>query len=363
MEKDKIVRALETFLTHCQAQGANRWLKARQEELGAVPDGDLRNRAFAQELSRLSPTLAAEVIEHLRLFMQQRKVEYESLYSSLLNPQLLSLAVPPQRLHKIIDTLRQRGYKISWWLFTSGPPKLALPAERDQAPTLTLGERIALAKKPSPQQIEKLLYDRDESVIGSLLNNPRITEGEVLKIASSNRTGPGILQTISQNPRWMNNYRVKLALIQNINTPLGVALGLLNYLLLKDLDEVCQSGHLAKELKETAENLLRERLLSMSAEERSALALGASPSLIELLLEYPTPLVLLGLLDNPHLTAEEVLMMAQDSRTPPEILERIGQNFRWVVERSIALALIKNPQCPEGLRQRLSHYLRQTTDN
>lgn len=361
--ENKILQSLESFLIRCQSLGAERWLKARQEELGCVPDSDIRKRAFAEEFSRLTPALAAEVIEQLRLSMQRRKVEYESLYSTLLNPQLLSQAFPRSRLHKIIDTLRQRGYKISWWLLTSGPPKVALALERDQAPTLTLGERITLAKKPSPKQIEKLLYDRDESVIAALLNNPRLTEGEVLKIAASSRTGPAILQTISQNPRWMTNYQVKLALIQNVNTPLGVALGLLNFLLLKDLDEVRQSGHLAKELKETAETLLRERILSLSAEERSTLALGASPGLAVLLLEHPTPLVLLGLLQNPHLTAEEILLMAQDPRTPPEILERIGQNFRWIVEPSIAEALLKHSQSPASLRERLKRYLRPRTDN
>lgn len=284
-------------------------------------------------------------------------MEYELFYSCLLNPRQFFQTLPPRRLHRVIDTLRQRGYQISWWLVTSGPPKVTLPLESEQAPAITLGERISLAKKPSPKQIEKLLYDRDEPVIRTLLNNPRITEGEALKIAAFPRTWPSILQAISQHPRWVTNYRVKLALIQNINTPMGVALGLLNYLTLKDLDEVRLSSHLTQELKEAAQTLLRERILSLSAEERSALALGASPSLIRVLLENPTPLVLLGLLKNPHLTGEEVLLISRDPRTPAEILERIGRNFRWIVERPVALALVKHPQCPEGLRNRLYRYL------
>lgn len=304
----------------------------------------------------------AEVIEALRSSMQRKELEYEALFSSLLDLQRLSEVFHPRHLHRIIDTLRQRGYKISWWLLTSGPPKTVLPQAQEQAPTLTLGERVALARKSSPQQIEKLLYDQNEAVIGTLLNNPRLTENEVLKIASSPRTGARVLQTMARNPRWMPNYKVKLALIYNANTPGGLVLGLLNYLVLKDLEEVCQSSHLNRELREAADNLLRERILSLSSEERSALALGASIDLIKLLLENPTPLVLLGLLENPHLTTEEILLIAQDPRTPAEILERIGHNLQWAGERAVALALIQHPQCPPDLQRKLYRYLKGLID-
>ena len=70
--------------------------------------------------------------------------------------------------------------------------------------TLTLGERRALARKPSVQSIESLLLDPDPRVLKHLLQNPRITENLVLKVTSARPQKPQILLMVFEHNVWGN---------------------------------------------------------------------------------------------------------------------------------------------------------------
>ena len=108
--------------------------------------------------------------------------------------------------------------------------------------------------------LRKLLKDQDPMVIRSLLLNPRLTESEVLKIASLRPTSPRILEEVFHNATWVARYRVKKALVCNPYSPPSIAVHLLKFLLLSDLREIAQFENLHLAVKEIAHQLLRERM-------------------------------------------------------------------------------------------------------
>jgi hypothetical protein len=89
--------------------------------------------------------------------------------------------------------------------------------------TLALGERIALARRASVAVIEELRRDREPRVIASLFENPRLTEGHVVRLATDRRTDPRVLLFVGQHPRWSAAYEVRLALCRNPKTPLQIS--------------------------------------------------------------------------------------------------------------------------------------------
>jgi hypothetical protein len=107
--------------------------------------------------------------------------------------------------------------------------------------------------------LRKLLKDQDPMIIRSLLLNPRLTESEVLKIASLRPTSPRILEEVFHNATWVARYRVKKALVYNPYSPPSIAVHLLKFLLLSDLREIAQLENLHLAVKEVAHQLLRER--------------------------------------------------------------------------------------------------------
>ena len=80
-----------------------------------------------------------------------------------------------------------------------------------------------------------MLFDPDPRVVQTILGNPRLTEGDVVKLAASRRASPEILKTVAQDTRWVARYQVKLALVSNPTTPTRIVLGLIPYLMKQDL--------------------------------------------------------------------------------------------------------------------------------
>jgi hypothetical protein len=110
------------------------------------------------------------------------------------------------------------------------------PAAIDGAPTdsnphdvprahgraLTLGERKWLARRPDRETIQRLLADPHPDVIRRCLENSRVTEDDVLRLAAK-RPGRGdVLAEIARSP-WVRRPRVRLALVLNPATPLEIA--------------------------------------------------------------------------------------------------------------------------------------------
>lgn len=122
---------------------------------------------------------------------------------------------------------------------------------------VTLGEKRSLAKGRLKDTLDRLLYDEDPTVIRSILSNPRITEMEVLKIASKRPIKPEILKVIFESKKWSSRYVVKRALVLNPCTPTGIALGLVNFMQYADLKRIATNKTLHEEICTSAAELLK----------------------------------------------------------------------------------------------------------
>jgi hypothetical protein len=121
----------------------------------------------------------------------------------------------------------------------------------------TAGERTAAARRTDRLVLDRLLHDRDPRVVAALLDNPRVTERDVVRIAAMRPTVPEIPERIAQHPRWAQRYDVRKALAFNPSTPPAVATQLLPTLLRQDLQALADSGALSPAIREAVRALLR----------------------------------------------------------------------------------------------------------
>lgn len=135
-------------------------------------------------------------------------------------------------------------------LFTSRPddgaPQAAAP--RPLVPgtrPLTLGERKSLARSWKRDVLERLLADPHIDVVDLLLRNPRLTEDDVLRLATARRASAGVLELILHNRRWNCRSRVRRALLHNPNLPEAHALRLVGLLNRTELRELADDNHLS----------------------------------------------------------------------------------------------------------------------
>jgi hypothetical protein len=123
----------------------------------------------------------------------------------------------------------------------------------------TLGERKAMARGRDRDVLARLATDTDPTVVRALLQNPRVTEREVLISASRRPARAAVLEEIFRSPRWAQNRRVRRALALNPYSPPALATTALALLTGPDLREVAADSNLATEVRVHARRLLAAR--------------------------------------------------------------------------------------------------------
>ncbi len=121
---------------------------------------------------------------------------------------------------------------------------------------VTLGERKAFARKSARETIARALRDPNVSVIRILLDNPALTELDVVRICARRLILPEILREVFRSWRWIVRNSVKMAIVLNPNTPLDISLQLLPQLTSPDLRRVITTPNLPQELYESCQRLL-----------------------------------------------------------------------------------------------------------
>ena len=84
---------------------------------------------------------------------------------------------------------------------------------------LTLGERKSASRTRDADLIARALFDPHPQVIENLLENPRLRELQVIRLAARRPAPPKVFDVLSRCVPWMLRYPVRLALAKNPQVP------------------------------------------------------------------------------------------------------------------------------------------------
>jgi hypothetical protein len=124
--------------------------------------------------------------------------------------------------------------------------------------TMTIPQKIKLALMGAKDARTLLIRESSKMIALSVLENPRITMGEIEFFAKSTNLSEDVMRKIGSNSEWSKRYAVTSALVSNPKTPVGISLGFVNKLSDRDLGLLEKSrnvpaavrtaarGHLAK---------------------------------------------------------------------------------------------------------------------
>lgn len=124
---------------------------------------------------------------------------------------------------------------------------------------LSLGERKSLARRPTRAQIARLLRDPNPAVTRILLQNPMVTEDDVLRIAAMRPGSAEVLREVAQHRRWMSQARILRALVLNPATPAEIAVSRVFLLPRQDLSLVATTLGTPATVRTVAEAVLAAR--------------------------------------------------------------------------------------------------------
>ena len=127
---------------------------------------------------------------------------------------------------------------------------------------LTLGEKIALARRAPRAVITGLIHSDEPRLLRSVLGNPTLIEQDAVNIAGAGRSGGDVLTHLAEHPRWGVRRSVRQALIRNPRTPVAVSLRLIGGLPRRDLKELIRDAGVPKIVRVGAERRLEGRTVA-----------------------------------------------------------------------------------------------------
>ena len=121
-------------------------------------------------------------------------------------------------------------------------------------------DRIKLAMKGDREARNILIRDSNRLVAQAVVQNPRITENEIEKIASMRTVPEDILRQIANNRNWARNYSIVHNLARNPRTPIANVMSILTRLQLRDLLALSKNRNVSDAVRRQALRLSQARV-------------------------------------------------------------------------------------------------------
>jgi hypothetical protein len=116
-------------------------------------------------------------------------------------------------------------------------------------PQLPLGQKITLARRGTARVAGALLAEGHTQVLSIALDNPGLTEAQVLKALSRENLPIGVVKAVAQHRKWSHTYNVRLALVRHPGSTLSTILAYLPELTVSDLRELAAPGIVSENLR------------------------------------------------------------------------------------------------------------------
>jgi hypothetical protein len=178
----------------------------------------------------LTPDLALALLKHRDL--PAETVEEISKNAIVMKHRKVRLAVAahPHAPRRIALRLLREFYTFDLMQFALSP---AVAPDLKRTPddllisriaSITLGERIALARRASAAVAGALLLDKEARVWQTALENPRLTEAAIVKALLRGSAAAAFVEAVCRHAKWAPRQEIRLALLRNEKTPLARAL-------------------------------------------------------------------------------------------------------------------------------------------
>jgi hypothetical protein len=146
---------------------------------------------------------------------------------------------------------------------SAGNPKTAPPKKKlnviQAVQKMTNPQKIKLALSGGKEARGLLIRESNKQVSTAVLENPRITDGEVEFFAKSANLGEDIMRKIGTNGEWTKKYAVAQALVNNPKCPPGVAVNFVSRMTDKDLALLEKSRNVSEAVRSAARGLVVKR--------------------------------------------------------------------------------------------------------
>jgi len=116
-------------------------------------------------------------------------------------------------------------------------------------PSITLGERISLARRSSSAIAAGLLLDKETRVWQTALENPRLTEDGVVKAVQRPGASRAFVEAVCHDAKWSPRIEIRVALLRNAHTPVAKAIEFAQRISPGQLEDILHASKLPERVK------------------------------------------------------------------------------------------------------------------
>jgi hypothetical protein len=124
---------------------------------------------------------------------------------------------------------------------------------------LDIKGRIQLAMKGTKEERSLLVRDGTKLVALAVLESPKISDGEVEKIASQKNVLESVLRAIPMKRRFAKQYPIIRNLVANPRTPIDLSLGLMKNILVADLRNLAGNKEVSDTIRKLALKMFKQK--------------------------------------------------------------------------------------------------------
>jgi hypothetical protein len=143
------------------------------------------------------------------------------------------------------------------------PAELRRHAEEQllaRLPQIPLGQKITLARRGPARVAGALLAEGHPQVLSVVLDNPYLTEAQILKALSREKVPAPVIPAIIRHRKWSISYNVRIALLRQPSAPLATILSYLPQLTVSDLRDLAAPGIVPENLRRYIQAEVQRRL-------------------------------------------------------------------------------------------------------
>ncbi|MBM4311724.1 MAG: hypothetical protein FJ119_12370 [Deltaproteobacteria bacterium] len=124
---------------------------------------------------------------------------------------------------------------------------------------MDVSDKIKLALIGNKEARSLLIKESNKVVVKNVLENPRLTDDEVIAYAGNKNLSGEVARIISAKKQFLKSYKIRCALVRNPKTPVPAVIKLMPTLTEHELKDLARSTAVTGIVKTTARRLLTQR--------------------------------------------------------------------------------------------------------
>ena len=209
-----------------------------------------------------------------------------------------------------------------------------------------LARRLHLALTADNEEVFRVVTDPSMKVLRAVLKNPLLDESHLLLLLKRRDLSEELVRAVCKLPQVADSHRLKVAIVQNPNTPASIVPGLLPLLHLFELVKVCYLPGVTADQKLAAERAIIQRLPATPLGNKLTLARRGTATVVGMLLREGEPVLMEACLSNPRLKESDIYSFLNGPAATAETISAVARNPRWQARLNIKLAVLRNQKTP-----------------